>query len=104
MEMSFHVPLIAPGASHEFHLFCDTTAPASADAAASEPSTCAVFLEAALFADDSYEGDHQAAAQLLAPRIVHEVQAKRVHELIDNIIADSSLDDSSKLSQPPPPY
>jgi hypothetical protein len=71
--MSFHPPLIAPGASHEFHLFCDTTAPASADAAAPEPSTCAFFLKAALFADDSYEGDHQAAAQLLAPRIVHEV-------------------------------
>lgn len=99
MESSSHGPLIAAGASHEFHIFCDTTGPASADAATPDQSTCAFFLKAALFADDSYEGDPDAAAQLLVPRVVREVQTKRVHELTDNILADSSVDDSSKLSR-----
>ena len=101
IESSFHAPLIARGATHEFHLFCDPTSSAFTGAAAPDQPTCAFFLEAALFADDSYEGDPEAAAQLLAPRIVREVQTKRVHELIDNILADSSLDDSSKLSPHP---
>lgn len=87
--------LIAPGANHEFRLFCNT----SASLTSPDPAACAFILKAALFADGSYEGDASAAAGLATPPIAAQFQSKRVHELIDNILADSSLDDTSKLTR-----
>lgn len=82
--------LIAPGASHEFRLFCDTSA---------SPTSCAFILKAALFADGSYEGDASAAATLAARPVAAEFQSRRAHELIDDILANSSLDDAAKLAR-----
>ena len=90
--------LIAPGANHEFRLFCNTSASATSSGIAPDPAPCAFVLKAALFADGSYEGDASAAATLAVGRIAEQFQGRRVRELIDNILEDSSLDDSSMLA------
>jgi hypothetical protein len=82
--------VIAPGGNHEFRLFCDTSA---------SLTSCAFILKAALFADGSYEGDASAAATLAARPVAAAFQSRRVHELIDNILADLSLDDAAKLAR-----
>jgi hypothetical protein len=89
--------LIAPGANHEFRLFCDTSASVTSNGIAPGPAPCAFNLKAALFTDGSYEGDASAAATLAVRPIAAQFQGRRVHELIDNIVADSSLDDTSRL-------
>jgi hypothetical protein len=89
--------LIAPGANHEFRVFCDTSAPVTSNAPG--PAPCAFNLKAALFADGSYEGDASSAATLAVRPIAAQIQSRRVHELIDNIVADSSLDDTSRLAR-----
>ena len=91
--------LIAPGANHEFRLFCDTSASVISNGIAPAPAPCAFNLKAALFSDGSYEGDANAAATLAARPYAAQFQSRRVHELIDNILADSSLDDTSKLTR-----
>ncbi len=97
-EGNDHDPLIAPGASHEFHLFCDALAFATSSGIAPDPAPCALVLEAALFADGSYEGDASAAAALAARPIADEFQSRRVHELLGHILADSALEDAAKLA------
>jgi hypothetical protein len=91
--------VITPGANHEFRLFCDTSAPVTSNDIAPDPAPCAFNLKAALFADGSYEGDASAAATLAVRPIAAQFQRRRVHELIDNIVADSSLDDTSRLAR-----
>jgi hypothetical protein len=91
--------LIAPDASHEFRLFCDPSAAVTSDGNPSGPAPCAFHLQAALFADGSYEGDASAAATLAVGPIAAQFQGRRVHELIDNIVADSSMDDHSRLAR-----
>jgi hypothetical protein len=91
--------LIAPGANHEFRLFCDTSASVISNGIAPAPAPCAFNLKAALFADGSYEGDANAAATLAARPYAAQFQSRRVHDLIDNIVADSSLDDTSRLAR-----
>ena len=91
--------LIAPGANHEFRLFCNTSASLTSSGIAPDPAACAFILKATLFADGSYEGDASAAATLAARPVAAEFQSRRVHELIDNILADSSQDDTSKLAR-----
>ena len=90
--------LIAPSAKHEFRLFCDTSGSEISSGISLEPPTCALVLKAALFADGSYEGDASAAADLAARAVAAQFQKRRVRELIDNILADSSLDDTSRLA------
>jgi len=91
--------VIAPGATHEFRLFCDASASVISNGTAPGPAPCAFNLKAALFADGSYEGDASAAATLAVRPIAAQFQGRRVHELIDNIVADSSLDDTSRLAR-----
>ena len=91
--------VIAPGATHEFRLFCDASASVTSNGMAPGPAPCAFNLKAALFADGSYEGDASAAATLAVRPIAAQFQGRRVHELIDNIVADSSLDDTSRLAR-----
>ena len=91
--------LIAPGANHEFRLFCDTSASVTSNGIAPGPAPCAFNLKAALFADGSYEGDASAAATLAVRPIAAQFQGRRVHELIVNVVADSSLDDTSRLAR-----
>jgi hypothetical protein len=92
-ESDYPGVLIAPRANHEFRLFCDTS-----DSGTSN-GTCAFNLKAAWFADGSYEGDASAAATLAVPHIAAQFQRKRMRELIDSIVADSSLDDTSRLAR-----
>lgn len=91
--------LIAPHASHEFRLFCDTSTSASLSGIAPRPAPCVFILKAALFADGSYEGDPSAAATMAARSIAAQFLSRRVHELIDNILSDTTLDDASKLNR-----
>ena len=91
--------VIAPHASHEFRLYCDTSTSASLSGTAPNPVPCAFILKAALFADGSYEGDPSAAATLAARSIAEQFRSRRVHELIDNILSDSALDDASRLAR-----
>jgi hypothetical protein len=99
-EFGGRAPLIAIGESHEFRLFCDTSGSASSSSEpVPGPAPCAFILKAALFADGSYEGDAGAAAVLAAPSIAAQFQHRRVHDLIDKVLADASLDDASRLSR-----
>ena len=98
-ESSGRGVLIAPHASHEFRLFCDTSTSATLNGSALNPRPCVFILKAVLFADGSYEGDPNAAATLAAPTIAAQFWSRREHELIDNILSDSALDDASKLTR-----
>src|SRR6266576_4676474 len=91
--------LIAPGANHEFRLFCDTSASVTSNGIAPGPAPCAFNLKAALFADGSYEGDASAAATLAVRPIAAQFQGRRVHELIDNIVADSRSEEHTSELQ-----
>lgn len=98
-EFGGRKPLIAAGGSHEFRLFCETSGSASSSDSVPGPAPCAFILKAALFADGSYEGDAGAAAGLAAPSIAAQFQHRRVHDLIDKVLADAALDDASRLSR-----
>jgi hypothetical protein len=52
-----------------------------------------------LFDDGSYEGDVSLATELAARPLAAEFQRKRLQGLIDNIVADSSLDETAKLAR-----
>src|SRR6202008_1057974 len=92
-EVAYRGSLIAPHESHEFRLFCDTSA------SAVDQSPCAFILKAALFADGSFEGDATAAATLAVPQIANEIHHRQLHALMDNILADPSQDDAAKLAR-----
>jgi hypothetical protein len=92
-EVAYRGSLIAPNESHEFRLFCDTSA------SAVDQSPCAFILKAALFADGSFEGDATAAATLAVPQIANEIHHMQLHALMDNILADPSQDDAAKLAR-----
>jgi hypothetical protein len=92
-EFNYRGSLIAPNEIHEFRLFCDTSA------SAVDQSPCAFILTAALFADGSFEGDATAAATLAVPQITNELQRRRLHALMDNILDDPSQDDAAKLAR-----
>lgn len=91
--------LITPGESLEFRVPCDTSASATPSGTMPNPASCVFNLEAALFADNSFEGDASHAAELAARRVASQFQIKRVRELVDNIVADSSLNDTAKLAR-----
>ncbi len=91
--------LIAPGAIHEFGLPCDSSASATSSGVGLNAAVCVFYLQAALFADGSYEGDARQAAELAARPLAAQFQKKRVRELIESIVADPTLDDASKLAR-----
>ena len=98
-ESSGRGVLIAPHASHEFRLFCDTSTSATLNGSALNPRPCVFILKAVLFTDGSYEGDPSAAATLAAPTIAAQFWSRREHEFIDKILSESALDDASKLTR-----
>jgi hypothetical protein len=98
-ETSYHSPLIAPGAIHEFRLFCDTSTGVATNPAAGEPPPCAFILEAALFSDGTYEGDPGAATDLAVRPIAERFQRRRVLALVQRILAEQDLEDTAKLSR-----
>ena len=98
-ETSYRNPLIAPGASHEFRLFCDTSTGVATNAGAAEPPLCAFILEAALFSDGTYEGDPGAATALAVRPIAERFQRRRVHALVQRILAEPDLEDTAKVSR-----
>ena len=88
-ERSGGGPVIPAGASHEFHFRCDSSGSDTPSGAVAAP--CTVVLEAALFADGSYEGDASAAASMEAARLTKASQSRRVQLMVQSILADSTL-------------
>jgi hypothetical protein len=61
------------------------------------PPPARLALEAALFADGSYEGDMQIAAQMAGRENGSEVQRQRIEKLVDKVLADPQTDQEAKV-------
>lgn len=92
-------PLIEPGATHDVRYPCARSEQAaSADAASSAPP-CTFVLEAALFADGSFEGDARTAARMESRDLAQESQRRRIRQLVQSILADPSVSESSQTAR-----
>jgi hypothetical protein len=96
-ERSGRDPVILVGASHEFHFRCDSSGSDTSNGAVAAP--CTVVLEAALFADGSYEGDASAAASMESARLTKASQSRRVQLMVQSILADSTIEESSQIAR-----
>jgi hypothetical protein len=96
-ERSGRDPVIPAGASHEFHFPCDSSGSDTSSGAVAAP--CTVVLEAALFADGSYEGDASAAASMESARLTKASQSGRVQLMVQSILADSTIEESSQIAR-----
>ncbi len=61
--------------------------------------TGGIMVEAVLLDNDTFEGDDQAAARLLAQKIGFQAEHDRIMPLVTRIMDDSGLDDQGKLVQ-----
>jgi hypothetical protein len=89
--------LVAPGAAAKFNIQAPTWGwnQNGTYVYGSEPP--ALILEAALFADDSYEGDGEIGERLVAQGIGAKIQWQRIRAHIDPIVADVASDDQAKI-------
>jgi hypothetical protein len=61
--------------------------------------TGGIMVEAALFDDDTFQGEGPAAAHLLAQKIGFQAEHDRILPAVDKIMSDSRLDEPGKLVQ-----
>src|ERR1700723_794698 len=64
-----------------------------------EDPTPSIVLEAVLFADGSYEGNAQFAAEMAAGQFGSTLQHRRVERLAEPILAEDALNDGAKLER-----
>ena len=91
--------LIAPGATHQLQFSIPHSGRMSNGSFVENPMPPLLVLETALFKDGSYEGDMQAATEIVAQRVGSEIQRQRVNHLIAAILADAQSDDDAKVSR-----
>jgi hypothetical protein len=96
-ERSGRDPIIPARASHEFRFPCASSGSDTPSGAVAAP--CTIVLEAALFADGSYEGDASAAASMEAARLTKASQSRRVELMVQSILADSTIEESSQIAR-----
>lgn len=89
--------LIALGATHQLQFSIPHSGRMSDGGFVENPTPPLLVLETALFKDGSYEGDMQAAAEIVAQRVASEIQRQRVNQLIAAILADAQSDDDAKV-------
>jgi hypothetical protein len=64
-----------------------------------DPPSAELVLQAVLFADGSFEGDMQIAAEMAARRIGESLQRRRIAALAAPILADTELDDPARVKR-----
>lgn len=92
-------PVIAPGGAHEVSFGGGALSCPPPDSAAAEDVPCPIVLEAALFADGTYGGDPEAAANLEAGPLAAKMRRQQLRDLIRNTVYDSALSDDAKIAQ-----
>jgi len=79
-------PVIAPGGTFPLSYPVNTVAGG-------------VMVEAALFDDDTFQGDERAAARLMAQKIGFQVEHDRILPIVSRVMSESRLDDPGKIVQ-----
>lgn len=91
--------LIAPGTTYQLQYSIPHSGSTSTGEFIEDPPAPLLVLEAAFFADGSYEGDTEAAAEIGALQIGAETQRKQVDRLIAGVLADAKSDDDAKVAR-----
>jgi hypothetical protein len=93
------VPVIAANADHEVPVPCRDDRDAGPTDFDREQGPCAFVLDAALFADGSYEGEVDAAAMLALGMLSRESQLLRVRQALQAALDDKDVPESSRFAQ-----
>lgn len=96
---SGQTPLIAPGATYKNHLSPGSSGRIVNGTYVPNPAPTELILQAALFADGSYEGDMHFAVQMAALRIGQTVQHRRIASLGTPILSDTELDSAARIKR-----
>ncbi len=91
--------LIAPGASYQVHIGIPQSGKTVNGIFVENPKPQYMVLQAVLFADGSYEGDAQFAANMAAREVGAHVQLIRIDRLVQPILAEEGLDDEAKIDR-----
>jgi hypothetical protein len=89
--------VIAPGASHQMHIDTEHSGKRVNGTFIEYPQPQYMVLQSVVFADGSYDGDPQSAAELAARVFGAQVQLQRIERLAEPILADDSIDDEAKI-------
>lgn len=81
--------LISPGAVRQETVYCPP---------GTRNQPCDYVLQAALFDDGTYEGDPENAARMKARILASDILQRRVQELIDSTMKDTTLDDAGRIA------
>lgn len=90
-------PVIAANGNDEFPLYCRDSRDIGTNDSNREP--CAFVLEAALFADGSYEGDVDSAAMLDMRILTRHFQVLRMRQALQAVLDDQSVPESSRIAR-----
>jgi hypothetical protein len=91
--------LIAPGATYEEHISIPQPGKTVDGVFVENLQPGYLTLQAVLFADGSYEGDEQFAAEMAAHGFGAKVQHQRVEQLAKPILAEDGPDEASKIER-----
>jgi hypothetical protein len=91
--------LIAPGATYQLQFSIPHSGSMSNGRFVENPLPSLLVLEAACFADGSYEGDSQASAEIAARRIGAATQRQQVDRLLATILGDAESGDDAKVAR-----
>jgi hypothetical protein len=98
-ESGGQTPLIAPGARYDAHVTPGSSGRIVDGTYVADPPSAELVLQAVLFADGSFEGDMQIAAEMAARRIGESLQRRRIAALAAPILADTELDDPARVKR-----
>lgn len=91
--------LIAPGATHRMSVGIPRSGRTIDGVFVESPKPQYMVLQSVPFADGSYEGDEQVAADMAAEVFGAQVQLARIESLVDPILAEEDLDDVAKIAR-----
>lgn len=91
--------VIAPGASHQMSIGIEHSGKTVNGTFIEDPQPQYMVLQSVVFADGSYEGEAQSAAELAARVFGAQVQLARIQRLAEPILADGSISDETKIEQ-----
>jgi hypothetical protein len=91
--------LIAPESSYQIRMGVPHSGRPVKGTFVEDPQPQYVILQSVLFADGSYEGEAQFAAEMAAREFGAKVQRLRINRVAEPILADGSLNDESKIDR-----
>ncbi len=90
--------MIAPSSSHQTRIGIPHSGKTINGTFFEDPPPQYMVLESVLFADGTYEGDAQSAAEMAARVFGAQVQLARIERLAEPILANDGLDDEAKIA------